>query len=504
MLKKRASGILLHVTSLPSKHGIGDLGPEAYKFIDFLVKSGQNYWQILPLNYTTATTAHSPYNCSSAFAGKTLLISPELLYRAGLLKKYEIKDQPFFSKIRVNYRGVLAYKKSLFKFAFDRFRKSNKFGYAYEQFKRENAFWLDDFATFISLQRRFKKRNWHAWPKYVKDRHGNEFKEIKTQLQPDIELQSFLQYMFYKQWVDLKGYCTQRGIQIIGDIPIYVIYDSPDVWAHPEIFKLNRYKKPKYIAGVPPDYYSRTGQLWGNPVYDWEALKKTNYTWWIERIRHSMKMFDFVRIDHFRGLIGYWQVPAGSRTAKDGVWKEGPKDDFFKVLLRLFPRVPIIADDLGYITADVREAIEKFALPTMKVLQFAFDGDPAVNPHIPHNHIENCIVYTGTHDNNTTRGWFKEEANQEQKKRLKEYIGFRVSSGQIHWQFVRMAMSSVAKLTIIPAQDILGLQATARMNQPASKRSNWLWRLKPGQLSPNLARKLKQLTKTYARNQIRK
>ncbi len=500
MLRKRASGILLHVTSLPSKYGIGDLGPEAYKFVDFLVKSGQNYWQILPLNHTTAKTAHSPYNCSSAFAGNPLLISPVLMYRDGLLKKGEIKDAPAFSKTRVDYSMVLAYKKSLFKFAFDRFRIRNKSEDAYERFKMENAFWLDDFATFVSLQRHFKKHSWHIWPPHVRDRKGKAFQEIKTRLQTEIERQSFLQYMFYKQWDDLKRYCTQRGIQIIGDIPIYVVYDSPDVWAHPEIFKLNQSRKPKYIAGVPPDYFSRTGQLWGNPIYDWEALKKTNYGWWMERIRHNMEMFDLVRIDHFRGLIAYWQVPAGHRTAKDGVWVEGPKDDFFKVLLKHFPTAPFIAEDLGYITADVKEAIEKFALPTMKVLQFAFDGSPAGNPHIPHNHIENSIVYTGTHDNNTTRGWFKKEASSEQKKRLKEYLGFRVSSDQIHWQFVHMAMSSVARLAIIPAQDILSLPETARMNRPASKRGNWLWRLKPGQLSPKLARKLKQLTQTYARN----
>jgi 4-alpha-glucanotransferase len=263
---------------------------------------------------------------------------------------------------------------------------------------------------------------------------------------------------------------------------------------------LNRYKKPKFIAGVPPDYFSRTGQLWGNPIYDWQVLKKTKYDWWMKRIEHNMKMFDLVRIDHFRGLIGYWQVPAGQRTAKNGKWVEGPKDDFFKVLLKHFPKAPIIAEDLGYITEDVKEAIEKYALPTMKVLQFAFDGDPADNPHITHNHIENCIVYTGTHDNNTTKGWFDKEASIEQKKRLNEYLGFSVSSKQINWQFIRMAMSSVAKLAIIPAQDILGLPETARMNRPACEKGNWLWRLKSGQLNHKVANKLKQLTHTYARS----
>jgi len=499
MLKKRANGILLHITSLPSKYGVGDLGPEAYKLVDFLVKSGQSYWQILPLNHTTAQTSHSPYNCSSAFAGNPLLISPELLYRDGFLKKKEIEDRPCFSKARVDYPKVLAYKKFLFKLALDRFKNHGKFEGEYEKFEVENACWLDDFTTFISLQYHFKNRCWHTWPRQIRDRKGKEYKEVKIQLQTDIKRQSFLQYLFYKQWADLKRYCTQRGIQIIGDIPIYVVYDSPDVWGYPENFKLNRYKKPKYIAGVPPDYFSRTGQLWGNPIYDWHALKKTKYNWWMKRIEHNLKMFDLVRIDHFRGLIGYWQVPADQRTAKYGKWVEGPKDDFFKVLLRHFPQAPIIAEDLGYITEDVKETIEKYALPTMKVLQFAFDGNPADNPHIPHNHIENCVVYTGTHDNNTTKGWFDREASREQKKRLKGYSGLSVSSAQIHWQMIRMAMRSVARLAVIPAQDILGLPETARMNRPAFKRGNWLWRLNPGQLNHKVAGKLRQLTRTYAR-----
>jgi 4-alpha-glucanotransferase len=499
MLKKRASGILLHITSLPSKYGIGDLGPQAYQFVDFLVKSGQNYWQILPLNHTTAKTAHSPYNCSSAFAGNPLLISPELLYRAGLLKRNEIQDTPSFAQDKVDYRRVAACKKPLFELAFERFGKRGQSEQAYEQFKTENAFWLEDFVIFISLERHFKKQSWHTWPSPIRDRKPKELEKIKAQLRPDVERQYFLQYLFYHQWNELKRYCTQRGIQIIGDIPIYVVYDSPDVWAHTDIFKLDRNRKPAYIAGVPPDYFSRTGQLWGNPIYDWQALKKTNYKWWMERIRHNIKMFDLVRIDHFRGFIDYWQVPAGHKTAQNGRWIEGPRDDFFHVLLKHFPMPPIIAEDLGYITADVRETIEKFALPTMKVLQFAFSGDPARNPHIPHNYIENSIVYTGTHDNNTTRGWFRKEAGPEQKKRLKEYLGVRVFSDQVHWQLIRLAMSSVARLAILPAQDILGLPETARMNRPATIKGNWVWRLKPGQLSPNLAAKLRRLTQTYAR-----
>ena len=499
MLKKRASGILLHVTSLPSKYGIGDIGPEAYKFVDFLAGSNQSYWQVLPLNHTTSKAAYSPYNCCSAFAGNPLLISPQFLYRDGFLTKEEIKDRPSFSETRLEYGKVAAYKKRLFKFAFSRFKNRIRTE-KYERFTAENVFWLEDFATFVSLQHYFGRRSWQGWPRSIRDRKGKHFKAIKEQLKHQIAQQYFLQYVFYRQWSDLKRYCNRCGIGVIGDIPIYVIYDSPDVWAHPEIFKLDRYKRPRYIAGVPPDYFSRTGQLWGNPVYDWEVLKKSRYHWWMERIKHNMKMFDLVRIDHFRGLIDFWQVPASAKGgASKGRWVDGPKDDFFKVLLRHFPNAPIIAEDLGHITAEVREVIEKFNFPSMKVLQFAFDGDASTNPHIPYNHVENCIVYTGTHDNNTIRGWFEKEAKAAQKKRLSEYLGRKITSHQIHWQFVRLAMSSVAKLAIIPVQDILGLSETARMNRPAAKKDNWLWRLQPGRLGATLSRNLRQLTQTYAR-----
>lgn len=499
MLRKRASGILLHITSLPAQYGIGDLGPEAYKFVDFLVKSKQNYWQVLPLNYTTPQTAHSPYNCSSAFAGNPLLISPQSLYRDSFLSKEDLKAQPSFSRNRAEYGKAAAYKKRLFDSVFGRFqnRSASK---EYKTFKAENSFWLEDFTTFISLQKHFHKRSWQAWPRQIRDRKSKDLAAIRKQLNEEIERQSFLQYVFYKQWGDLKRYCVQSGIQVIGDIPIYVTYDSPDVWAHPELFKLDLYKRPRYIAGVPPDYFSRTGQLWGNPVYDWESLKKTGYHWWMERIKHNVKIFDIVRIDHFRGLIAYWQVSANHKTAKKGMWVDGPKDDFFKVLLRRFPSAPIIAEDLGYITADVKEVIEKYELPTMKVLQFAFDGDPSGNPHIPHNHIENCIVYTGTHDNNTTKGWFVKDATRTQKKRLSEYLGQKVSSTQINEQLIRLAMSSVARLSIIPAQDLLGLPASARMNRPAVSKGNWLWRLRPGELDATISGKLRQLTQMYARD----
>jgi 4-alpha-glucanotransferase len=499
MLKTRASGILLHITSLPGEYGIGDLGPQAYKFVDFLVSAGQKCWQILPINPVTSEGFYSPYNCSSAFAGNPLLISPEILYQEGLLTKEEIQVSGTFPDGEVDYHRVEEVKQLLFKPTFERFAQSDKFRQGYEEFKVQNNFWLNDFATFISLQKLYKNSSWHSWPTNIRDRQEKDLKEIKTQLQHEVDEQSFLQYIFFRQWTDIKNYCARQGVKIIGDIPIYVSYDSADVWTSPRNFKLNQEKKPEFIAGVPPDYFSKTGQLWENPVYNWQEMKKNNYQWFMERIGHNLKLFDIVRIDHFRGLIAYWQVPAGDKTAKNGSWIDGPREDFLKVLFERFPSAPIIAENLGHITADVQDVIKKYSLASMKVLQFAFDGDPAKNPHIPFNHVENSIVYTGTHDNNTIIEWFKSEAGSEQKKRIKKYLGHNVSPESVNWDFIRMAMDSVAKLAIFPAQDILGLAGTARMNRPSSMKGNWLWRLKPGQLSPDLAEKLGRLAKTCNR-----
>ena len=498
MLNQRASGILLHITSLPARFGIGDLGPQAYEFADFLAKSRQRFWQVLPLNHTTAQKGHSPYNCSSAFAGNPLLISPEILYRDGLLKKEEIRDVPAFSPDRVEFKKVAAYKNRLFKIAFSRFQNRAKSD-DFIAFKADNYPWLDDFALFVSLQKHFNGRPWNTWPGRLRDRKKKDLSTARTQLSNEIEFECFLQFVFYKQWFALKRYCSRKGIKIIGDIPIYVTLNSPDVWANPRIFKLDRNKKPKFVAGVPPDYFSKTGQLWGNPVYNWETLKKTRYKWWVERLRHNLKLFDVVRIDHFRGLIAYWQVPANHKTAMKGKWVTCPKDDFFKVLFKNSPSAHFIAEDLGHITKDVREVIKKFNLPTMKVLQFAFSGNPSKNPHIPDNYTENCVVYTGTHDNNTTKGWFDKEATKQQKNRLGEYLGRDVFSDNVNRLLIRLAMSSIAKLAIIPAQDLLGLPQSARMNNPAVEKGNWLWRLKPRQLTSALSKKLKQITRTYSR-----
>jgi len=498
MFKKRASGILLHISSIATDYGIGDVGPAAHKFVDFLSRSGQNYWQILPLNYTTAATGYSPYNCFSAFAGNPLLISPDLMYRKSLLQKKELGELPEFPPGRVDYRKVSSCKSKLFDKAFARCNSLSELD-NYDRFSEDNKFWLEDFATFVAIKNHLRGQAWNKWPAEIRDRNDLALKSLKKQLRQKIDREYFLQYIWYEQYSSLRKKCEQNAVTIVGDLPIYVAYDSADVWAHPKIFKLDRSKRPKYIAGVPPDYFSRTGQLWGNPLYDWQQLSRSDYDWWMRRIGHNLQLFDLVRIDHFRGLVAYWQVPAGEKTAVRGKWVQTPTEEFFSTLFRRFPSAPIFAEDLGYITADVRETISKYNLAGMRVLQFGFDGQSSKNPHCPHNHVENCLVYTGTHDNNTTCGWFETEATTEQKKHLYDYLGHKVSAKTVHREMTRMAMASVAKVAIIPMQDLLGLSAEARMNRPAKTRGNWLWRMQKGKTTTALAKKLRKMVETFGR-----
>ncbi len=497
-MQKRASGILLHITSLPSKYGIGDLGPQAYYFADFLAKAKQSYWQILPLNLPVLTYPYSPYNSLSAFAGNTLLISPQLLYQQGLLSKKDIQEKPAFPKMWVNYQSVISHKARLLNVAFERFKAIPREPH-YELFCSKNKNWLDDFATFTALCQHLRSNSPSNWPAKIRDKDEHTLKSIRTELRESIDREKFSQYIFFRQWSSLKNYCNQRNIRIIGDVPIYVSFDSTDVWANPKIFKLTSTKKPQFLAGVPPDLFSQTGQLWGNPVYNWQALRNTNYSWWIERIRHNLTLFDIVRLDHFRAFVAYWQVPAGHKTAKKGKWIKGPGKNFFGELLKHFPSKKIIVEDLGHITKNVRALVEKFHLRGMRILQYAFDGNPITNPHCLQNHIKNCVVYTGTHDNNTARGWFEKEATPEQKKRLFDYLGHKVPVGQTHWELIRVAMNSTGNLVIIPMQDILGLSEQTRMNRPAVIKGNWIWRLKPGQIKAPTARKLAKLTQNYYR-----
>jgi 4-alpha-glucanotransferase len=494
MTQKRASGLLLHITSLPSKYGIGDLGPQAYKFADFLVRARQKFWQILPLTPPTLRqNPYSPYNCISAFAGNHLLISPDLLYRRGLLLKEEIQDCPRFAKSKVEYPKVVYYKTKLLNAAYERFKVSKKQS-DYERFCIENAKWLDDFALFVVLRRHFGRIVWCDWPAKLRDRYKDAVRTARGNFEEAIDREKFLQYVFFKQLFDLKRYCGGQGVKLIGDIPIYVAYTSADVWANPEIFKLDNAKKPRFVSGVPPDMFSRTGQLWGNPVYDWQALKDTRYRWWLARIEHNLKLFDLVRIDHFRGFFAYWQVPAGDKTAANGKWVKCPYEDFFNTLFKRFDANRIIAEDLGLITSDIKTFIEKHQMTGMRVLQFGLNGNLTKNLHFPANHRKNTIVYTGTHDNNTAAGWFRKDANAEQKKRLFACLGRKVPAHQFNWEFIKLALSSVANRAIVPVQDILGLGESARMNRPGSIKGNWRWRLHPGQLTPQISKKLAKLT----------
>jgi 4-alpha-glucanotransferase len=498
-MKRRGSGILLHITSLPSFYGIGDLGPSAYKFVDFLSETKQSFWQILPLTLINEAHGNSPYSSISAFAGNTLLISPQLLVEDSLLSPSDIECPPSFPREKVVYKAVTEYKTGLFRLAYDNFKNRKQKDSRFEKFCKENQYWLDDYVLFVTLKENFSGAVWTEWPEDIRDRKGEVSKKLKGKLKDKIEMEKFLQYVFYKQRHSLRAYCNSRDIQIIGDMPIYVNYDSADVWANPEIFKLDENKKPVFVAGVPPDYFSSTGQLWGNPVYNWEALKKTGYAWWMRLIERNLKLFDIIRLDHFRGLVAYWEVPAGEETAINGRWVEVPVRDFFDKLLRRFPSLPIIAEDLGIITPDVRKIVDLYGFPGMKVLLFAFGDDLATNPYVPHNHVKNCVVYTGTHDNNTAKGWFRKEARPEDKQRLFQYLGREVPEETVHRELIRMAMMSVADLVIIPMQDILGLGEESRMNVPATVDGNWGWRLLPEQLTPSLIASLSELTRIYGR-----
>jgi 4-alpha-glucanotransferase len=494
----RGSGVLLHITSLPSPFGIGDLGPSAYAFADWLVESNQRYWQILPLNPTGLVYGNSPYHSSSAFAGNPLLLSPELLVQEGLLSREDLEAPPLFPEEAVDFRAAVEYKNRLFQTAYARFR-AGKEPAAYRTFCTRNAFWLDDFALFAAVKSLHPDQVWGEWPEALRDRGAQALLQSRTEYEDRVEKERFLQYLFFKQWSSLKGYCNQMGISIIGDMPIYVVYDSADVWAHPDLFNLNKEKTPITVAGVPPDYFSETGQLWGNPVYRWKALKKTGYEWWVQRVRLNLQQFDFVRVDHFRGFLAYWEVPACEQVATNGRWVKAPGIGFFNRLLESFPNLPIIAEDLGTITPDVWELMSRFGFPGMKVLLFAFGEDLPTNPYAPHNHVKNCVVYTGTHDNNTARGWFEHEASLENKQRLSRYLGREVTAETVHWELMRLAMMSVADRVVFPMQDVLGLGEDTRMNRPARKQGNWRWRLLSSQLTPDLSRKISEMTEIFGR-----
>jgi 4-alpha-glucanotransferase len=500
MFEHRTSGILLHITSLPSRFGIGDLGPEAYRFADFLAQAKQHFWQILPLSPIDSVFNISPYHCTSAFAYNTLLISPELMASDGLLQKKDLDVLVCLSNKGVDYEAVLFSREKLFKKAFTRFHIIDQ--KEYQKFCEENGFWIEDFAIFMALKKHFHGKRWADWPEKLKNRHKEALLSARKDLHENIEYEKFLQFVFHQQWHKLRSCCKTKGIRIIGDIPIYVDYDSVDCWTHSEIFKLDKNKKPYKVSGVPPDYFSKTGQRWGNPVYRWDILKEREYDWWVQRLGHCLKLHDVVRIDHFRGFVAYWEIPAREKTAVKGKWVKAPAMSFFRQLLQKFPTPPIIVEDLGFVTPDVTEVVEYFGFPGMKVLLFAFGKDDPDHPYLPHTYPKNCVVYTGTHDNNTVRGWFMREARPDDKKRLFRYIGRKVSEKNIHQEFIKLAMMSEANVSIIPIQDVLGLGQEARMNHPATRRGNWTWRLKPEQLTADVAEEMAEFTKASNRANI--
>ncbi len=499
-MKTRRSGILLHPTSLPSPFGIGDLGPGAYRFAEFLAAAGQTVWQLLPLNPTVPIYGNSPYSGPSVFAGSPLLISPELLEEDGLLDFDDLRGYPSMGEDRVPYAGVLEQKGRLLQLAYERFRaiRGGTRPLEFERFCNANDHWLRDYSLFVALKERHGGVAWSDWPVEIRDRDEAALQSWEHELADRIGLERFIQFTFYSQWTALKRHCNALNIQLMGDAPIYVSYDSADVWANPGLFKLGDDKKPRVVAGVPPDYFSETGQLWGNPVYDWERLASTRYDWWVKRLGFCMRLYDLVRLDHFRGFVGYWEVPASEKTAVNGKWVEAPANHFFGVLLQRYPFLPLVAEDLGVITADVREIMQRFGFPGMKVLLFAF-GNVAENLAAPHHHTRDNVVYTGTHDNNTTRGWFQTEAREDELRNLSRYLGRPIEQDTVAWELIRLAMMSVANLAVIPMQDVLGLGAEARMNTPSITYGNWEWRMKEGALTGALAEKLLDYSRLYNR-----
>ncbi|MCP8318211.1 MAG: 4-alpha-glucanotransferase [Candidatus Methylarchaceae archaeon HK01B] len=498
VIRKRGSGILLHVTSLPSNFGIGDFGPWAFKFADLLSEARQSYWNILPLTPTSMEYGNSPYKADSSFAGNTLLISPKLLVKEKFLPDWLLNSLQDLPSKRVDYKAVSEIKNQIIKKAYEDFRqKIRDYSSEFETFCAENSNWLDDYTLYKALKEEIGKP-WYLWPPHLRDREEGALEEKKRNLKDLIELQKFAQFVFFRQWRSLKEYCRSKRLNVIGDLPFYVSLDSSDVWAHPEIFKLDMEKRPKFVSGVPPDYFSDSGQLWGDPVYDWVRLAATHFEWWMDRIEHSLKLFDMLRLDHFRGFIAYWEVPSYAKKALNGKWVEIPSEIFFNALFSRFPDPPLIAEDLGFITAEVREVIKKYDIPGMKVLLFAFGGSPD-NPYLPHNHLRNAVVLTGTHDTNTVRGWYTEEATQEERNMLFKYIGRKTSEEEVSWELIRLSMISVASLSIIPMQDVLSLGSESRMNRPAISMNNWEWRVTEEQFGCDAFWRLREMTEIFGR-----
>jgi 4-alpha-glucanotransferase len=496
----RSSGLLLHVTSLPSKYGIGDVGPAALAWIDELRRAGQSWWQSLPLGPTGY--GNSPYQPLSSFAGNELLVSPDWLIEDGLLRRDETAGGDFPSGL-VDYDGVIPYKRRLLRSAWANFTAGARrdLGAAYEQFRNDQSHWLEDYALFRALKGKFNGEYFLNWPRESIERVPSSMIQARAKLADQIELVCFAQFLIFRQGERLKAYAHANGVRLIGDLPFFVSADSSDVWSNPEMFLLDGQRRPRFVAGVPPDYFSADGQLWGDPVYDWEELRRTGYRWWIDRLRALLSHVDVVRLDHFRGFAAAWHVPAGEPNARQGQWVPGPSADFFVAAKKELGALPFIAEDLGLITADVVQLRDSQGLPGMRVLQFAFDGNPQ-NPHLPENYLTDSVVYTGTHDNNTSRGWFDALPDQ-QKQTVWAYLRRAPGeSREVPPEMMRLAWTSRAAMAIAPLQDLLDLGASARMNVPGQAAGNWRWRLTDDELTPKKFEWLGNLTKETNRSAV--
>ncbi len=497
---ERHSGILLHPTSLPGPFGIGDLGDAAYRFVDFLASAGQTYWQVLPL----APTGYgdSPYQTLSAFAGNPLLVSLERLATLGHLASGDLENLPPLPTDRVAFGPVIKLKTRLLDRAYANFGTKATDGQrrAFAQFCKAQAFWLDDYALFMALKNKHSLRPWDEWQPALARRDPTALERARAELGHEIERQKYQQWQFFDQWLALKQYADQRHIRIIGDIPIFVAYDSTDVWANPHLFELDENLKPIVVSGVPPDYFSKTGQLWGHPLYRWDVMKQNGYGWWIARFRMAFTQADVVRIDHFRGFYNYWKVPFGEKTAIKGEWVYGPGSDLFRTVTNALGEVAIIAEDLGDFDPESRAGVDhlraEFGYPGMKVLQFAF-GDGSKDPFLPHNYARDYVVYTGTHDNDTIVGWY-ESAPEQERDKVRRYLGR--DGSDIAWDLIRLGWSSVATTAMTTAQDLIGLGHAARYNTPSTVGPpNWTWRLPPNALNDSIASRLREMTSIYGR-----
>jgi 4-alpha-glucanotransferase len=495
---ERACGTLLHITSLPSPGGIGDLGDEAYRFVDFLAQSRQRLWQVLPIS--PAGTGNSPYSATSAFAGNPLLISLERLAERGWLENPEMGTSAGRG-CHVDFATVQSAKLPRLREAAERFLDSanGNFKKRFEEFCWLNGWWLEDFVLFECLRNRHQQKSWMEWPKELRRREPESIEKAKRECEREMTISRAIQFFFFEQWRSMHRYCTANGVKLIGDVAIFVNLDSADVWTHPDIFELDEDRNPIHVSGVPPDFFSKTGQRWGNPLYRWDVLRQRGYDWWIQRMKWALATCDIVRLDHFRGFEAYWEIPASEETAVRGRWVKGPNHDLFHALAHALGGLPFIAEDLGTITPEVERLRRDFQMPGMRILQFGF-GNPGAHIYLPHRYEPNSVVYTGTHDNDTTVGWWKNGATKEEKQAVEAYVP--VNDDGIHWAFIRAAITSVADLCIIPMQDWLGLDADCRMNIPSHPENNWTWRLEKNAIRPELIQKIAILIEIADRDPV--